>query len=756
MESKYSTDWYYCPDDWCQKMKEKQGMSMTDAKKASVAELFSNFHVTLKEAWLNEVLEYIHVERGDVDMALLRQLIYEQWLYSELSNSTRPMIRLSPFQKKTSLDRNAVVQINWLVDVHTSMYSKLRECVGHTTDNSFFHWEPNDETQDLEPKNRMYLMEVTDGQRKLRAVEYQKIDNLCEKLPPGTKLLIFGGTICRRNVLLLTSNNTVLLGGESEMCQQNAPAFILSRRLGIDEKKKKSLLTRTITSYFQPQRKTTTFKSGLEISTKPQVSLAVQEVKVEPEIQYLPRNPLRKREKQLEAAPAIELKQELRHTTPATAFSNLRRESNESLAVLGQSDPSVLAPCIFSVQKMDDSIKESCETVEKQASVMLCQSQDAQDISASSQSKIGLGKASLSNELQTGNLETALSFARSPRFPIEKKNESRILRGENEQGETTAKPLVPAWDSDLQKQTSDTNFNAAIISSSNISEPTTWTTNLRRYIVSENSKQFLANEFHFPTAKEQIQTSNGGNTLPIDSAAFYSQLNLLQNSSLKATPWRNGSASDSRSEGCVFKSRRASCVSFQPNRTSCHSNLLLPVSTGDLRKIRVSSSQSFQENSAPFPVPQNLFTSSKPQRVPEQSMCCNTSVENRATTLAFPDATVRIIPHPIFCKLRAGLQFIGQRWTAALRIADETCDALDCLVDSGAISDLIGFTPREAQQASANSDRVRVEYYKGRAQAMIETFKRLDLVLTIEFSSSSDVLPLIVHITNLSTALGLC
>lgn len=52
---------------------------------------------------------------------------------------------------------------------------------------------------------------------------------------------------------------------------------------------------------------------------------------------------------------------------------------------------------------------------------------------------------------------------------------------------------------------------------------------------------------------------------------------------------------------------------------------------------------------------------------------------------------------PIFCKLHAGLQFIGQSWTAALRIADETCEALDCLVDNGAISKLISFTPQEAQ-----------------------------------------------------------
>ena len=28
------------------------------------------------------------------------------------------------------------------------------------------------------------------------------------------------------------------------------------------------------------------------------------------------------------------------------------------------------------------------------------------------------------------------------------------------------------------------------------------------------------------------------------------------------TPWRNGSASDSRSEGCVFKSRRGHLFSF--------------------------------------------------------------------------------------------------------------------------------------------------------------------------------------------------
>ena len=34
---------------------------------------------------------------------------------------------------------------------------------------------------------------------------------------------------------------------------------------------------------------------------------------------------------------------------------------------------------------------------------------------------------------------------------------------------------------------------------------------------------------------------------------------------LYLTPWRNGSASDSRSEGCVFESRRGQKTFFLPN-----------------------------------------------------------------------------------------------------------------------------------------------------------------------------------------------
>lgn len=44
---------------------------MTDVRKASVIKLFAKFHVTLKEAWLNDVLGYLQKEKADTVCYLL-------------------------------------------------------------------------------------------------------------------------------------------------------------------------------------------------------------------------------------------------------------------------------------------------------------------------------------------------------------------------------------------------------------------------------------------------------------------------------------------------------------------------------------------------------------------------------------------------------------------------------------------------------------------------------------------------------------
>uniref|UniRef100_A0A183F0V7 DUF58 domain-containing protein n=1 Tax=Gongylonema pulchrum TaxID=637853 RepID=A0A183F0V7_9BILA len=60
------------------------------------------------------------------------------------------------------------------------------------------------------------------------------------------------------------------------------------------------------------------------------------------------------------------------------------------------------------------------------------------------------------------------------------------------------------------------------------------------------------------------------------------------------------------------------------------------------------------------------------------------------------------------------------------------------------------------QRLSTANEHAQVQRCKARARAVIETFNRLDLLLTIEFSASDEIAPLITDVTNLPTALGLC
>uniref|UniRef100_A0A158Q881 RecQ-mediated genome instability protein 1 n=1 Tax=Elaeophora elaphi TaxID=1147741 RepID=A0A158Q881_9BILA len=586
----------------------KQRASMVDVKKDGIVKLFSKFHVTLKEAWLNEVLEYLQMERADADIPTVIQLVYEQWLFSELSNSTRPKIRLPPFEKKSSLDTDVVVQINWLIDVHTSMYSKLNQHVRHNTDNNSFPREPDDEAEvffhstyskDLDLANRMYLMEVTDGQRKLRAIEYQKIDELCGKLSHGTKLLIYGGTICRRNVLLLTPNNVMILGGESEMCQQNAPALIVARRLAVDEKKLKSMermrgeefensmktmkgiemegaeeiqimvpsvlmreniapnlgeqqdknkrdnntvkgenprgkkqkrpvLSRTITSYFQPQHKVRISELSPKVSTKSQIPSAAQETNEKLEPERLPRNSVQKQRGGMEPPPLLlpiaDSKQQSQYPTATTVFP---RESNEPSAK--QSGPCVAPSRVLCTQKIinDCGISELQEVTEDTISMLQRQPQNVQNLRTQSE------KVSLSARLWSKNFETTRSQVTecdSPASSAREINATVILSGESERKEATVKPLVPIRSVD-KRNFANVILHSAIISSPNIQEKTIWNANKWQHATSENSKQFLTNEFRVPPSKMDVQRmDDDSNAKSIDSVALQRPTSPPQNS----------------------------------------------------------------------------------------------------------------------------------------------------------------------------------------------------------------------------------
>ncbi|VDP12753.1 unnamed protein product [Onchocerca flexuosa] len=422
--------------------------------------------------------------------------------------------------------------------------------------------------KDFDPANRMYLMEVTDGQRKLRAIEYQKIDKLCGKLSYGTKLLIYRGTICRRNVLLLTSNNVMILGGESEICQQNIPVLVVARRLGIDGKKlkliecvrnkehenlvktvkgietqgtekvninvttfgtsfstnphplqvqmtissvlmseniainsdaqqsktmriskkikgenvkekkqKRPVLSRTITSYFRPQRKVSTSEISSKVITKSQMPLLGQKIKEEPKSKYLSPDPLRKQEETPSPLhPIVDSKQQSEYSTTMTPFP---RESKKPSAE--QSGSSVVPSRVLSTQKIMNELGMQSElwgVTRKSIATLHCQSQNVQNLHASPQSRMQSENASRSTGLK--NFETTRSLVVEEKnliLPVRKRDYTIILNGESERREVVTKPVIPIRTTELQRKSADAILHAAIISSSDIQEPMIWTAN---------------------------------------------------------------------------------------------------------------------------------------------------------------------------------------------------------------------------------------------------------------------------------------
>ncbi|VDN44150.1 unnamed protein product, partial [Gongylonema pulchrum] len=85
-------------------------MPMMEWARRSVVQFFSEHEVKLKEEWLNGVLSYLGVGRACTDPLQICQLAYEQWIFSDLANSTRPTICLPFSGEELVLEKHAIVQ----------------------------------------------------------------------------------------------------------------------------------------------------------------------------------------------------------------------------------------------------------------------------------------------------------------------------------------------------------------------------------------------------------------------------------------------------------------------------------------------------------------------------------------------------------------------------------------------------------------------------------------------------------------------
>ncbi|KAL3986011.1 hypothetical protein ACH3XW_41025 [Acanthocheilonema viteae] len=195
-------------------------------------------NVTLQEEWLTEVMMYLHSLEFNNESLL--SAVYEQWLYTDLKISTKPLLSLSvgSCSTPTMLGGSTVIQVNSIVDISSSMYSQYRNLTNKFEDNSGFQLKmgESETNSDLfQNTKRMLLMEVTDGQLSMKAVEYGPLSALSLLTCPGYKILLTNSVCLRRGILLLTELNCIALGGDDDLLVKTGrPVEIMMKRLNID------------------------------------------------------------------------------------------------------------------------------------------------------------------------------------------------------------------------------------------------------------------------------------------------------------------------------------------------------------------------------------------------------------------------------------------------------------------------------------------------------------------------------------------
>lgn len=161
--------------------------------------------------------------------------VFAQWLafdLTELNFATLPAGLGRA--KKTVLTGTFCLQIEKIWDAGSPCYAQYRKLIG--TENSNAEVTANDQSQNFwEPKpRRLLMMEISDGVQQVKAMEYKSIPRLSMNTSPGTKVKLVGSIQCRLGVLLLSSGDLEVLGGQVDsLVEKNAAVKVLAAKLGI-------------------------------------------------------------------------------------------------------------------------------------------------------------------------------------------------------------------------------------------------------------------------------------------------------------------------------------------------------------------------------------------------------------------------------------------------------------------------------------------------------------------------------------------
>uniref|UniRef100_A0A7E4ZYK1 RecQ-mediated genome instability protein 1 n=1 Tax=Panagrellus redivivus TaxID=6233 RepID=A0A7E4ZYK1_PANRE len=209
----------------------------------AVRQFFAKRHILLQNEWETEALRYLKLNAAKNNPGVvldIPELMFDQWLHSDLVESTIPQLKVPPNARKLTLAKPEIVQLCSVTDISESAYSQYRSQVIDLSKDDADFCDPTEAAavEKVHPRNfnSMLMLEVSDGQTTLKATVTKHIQGIGLTTLPGTKLLLIPRIVCRRRCFILTAENCQILGGSCErLLEENYPTMkLLCRRLQLD------------------------------------------------------------------------------------------------------------------------------------------------------------------------------------------------------------------------------------------------------------------------------------------------------------------------------------------------------------------------------------------------------------------------------------------------------------------------------------------------------------------------------------------
>ncbi|KAL7077390.1 hypothetical protein ACQ4LE_003013 [Meloidogyne hapla] len=192
---------------------------------------FEHNHIRLKKEWLKEVVNFL--SKFKIITNEMLDLVYHQWLYSNIKLSTEPIKELENSENIRELPQPFVFQIQSVTDIGTPNLKQYQMLVQKDYDAGAAEIGINEfDDFKIDKGYKCLCIQITDGEKIFKAFEQKRVSDLSLSTTPGSKVLISGGTQIKGGIVFLTSKNFKLLGGAVyDLMLQNNVLNILSKQL---------------------------------------------------------------------------------------------------------------------------------------------------------------------------------------------------------------------------------------------------------------------------------------------------------------------------------------------------------------------------------------------------------------------------------------------------------------------------------------------------------------------------------------------